>query len=113
VQFGRERKPPILSRPEAEAAIHRLARENKFLMADVVETDDAIMSEFELKMLVRNFDMRQVLETIKQGVINQGPTLDQYSEWRCRVKRRVAGRLVRVVVALSSDLSFMTLISVH
>ncbi len=113
VQFGRRRKPPTLSRPEAEAAIHRLARENKFLMAGVVETDDALMSEFELKMLVRGFDMRQVLETIKEGVINQGPRLDEYSEWRCRVKHRVAGRLVRVVVALSADLTFMTLISVH
>jgi hypothetical protein len=96
----------MLSRPEAEAAIHRLARENKFLMAGVVETDDAIMSEFELKMLVRGFDMRQVLETIKEGTVDQGPTLDEYSEWRCRVRRRVAGRLVRVVVALSSDLTF-------
>lgn len=113
MQFGRGRKPPMLSRPDAEAAIHRLAKENKFVMAGVVETDDAVMSEFELKMLVRGFDMRQVLETIKEGVINQGPALDQYSEWRCRVKRRVAGRLVRVVVALSSDLSLMTLISVH
>ena len=113
MQFGRRRKSPTLSRPEAEAAIHRLAKENKFLMAGVVETDDAIISEFELKMLVRGFDMRQVLETIKEGIINQGPALDQYSEWRCRVKRRVSGRLVRVVVALSSDLSFMTLISVH
>jgi hypothetical protein len=113
VQFGHRRKPPTLSRPEAEATIHRLAEQNKFAMAGVVETDEAIMSEFELKMLVRGFDMRQVLETIKAGVVNQGPRLDEFSEWRCRVKRRVAGRLVRVVVAISSDLTFMTLISVH
>ena len=82
-------------------------------MAGVVDTGEAIMSEFELKMLVRGFDMRQVLETIKEGVVNQGPRLDEYSEWRCRIKRRVAGQLVRVVVAISSDLTFMTLISVH
>jgi hypothetical protein len=82
-------------------------------MAGVVDTGEAIISDFELKMLVRGFDMRQVLETIKEGAVNQGPTLDEYSEWRCRVKRRVAGRLVRVVVAISSDLMFMTLISVH
>jgi hypothetical protein len=58
VQFGHRHKPPTLSRPEAEATIPRLAKENKFAMAGVVETDDAIMSEFELKMLVRGFDMR-------------------------------------------------------
>ena len=113
MQFGHRRKPPTLSRPEAEATIHRFAKENKFAMAGVVETDDAVISEFELKMLVRGFDMRQVLGTIKEGVVNQGPRLDEYSEWRCRVKCRVAGRLVRVVVAISADLSFMTLISVH
>jgi hypothetical protein len=82
-------------------------------MAGVVETDDGVITEFELKMLTRGFVMRQVLETIKQGVVNQGPALDEYAEWRCRVKRRVAGQLVRVVVALSSELTWMTLISVH
>lgn len=111
-----ERKPVINapSRPEAEEAIHRLAKENKFGMGPVFETEEGdLMIDFELKMLERGFTMRQVLETIKEGVVNQGPTRDEYGEWRCRVKRRVAGHLVRVVVAVSSDLTFMTLISVH
>jgi len=94
-----------LSRPHAENAVHRLAKQNKFGMAEA--------SQFELKMLERGFDMRQVLETIKEGVVNQGPSKDEYGEWRCRVKRRVAGRLVRVAVAISSDLTFLTLLSVH
>ena len=114
VPFGRKPKPPTLSRLEAEEAIHRLARESKYGMAGVYVTDeDEIFSDFELKMLERDFTMTQVMETIEGGVINQGPTRDEYGEWRCRVKRRVAGHLVRVVVAISSDLTFMTLISVH
>lgn len=94
-----------LPRPHAEGVIHRLAKQNQFGMSED--------SQFELKMLERGFDMRQVLETIKEGVVNQGPTKDDYGEWRCRVKRRVAGRLVRVALAISSDLTFLTLISVH
>ena len=83
-------------------------------MGAVFETEDGEWTtDFELKMLERDFTMRQVLETIKEGVVNEGPALDEYGEWRCRVKRRVAGHLVRVVVAISSDLTFMTLISVH
>lgn len=94
-----------LPRPIAEEVIHRLARENKFGMAE--------KEQFELKMLERGFDMRQVLETIKEGVVNQGPTMDEYGEWRCRVKRRVAGRSVRVAVAITPNITFLTLLSVH
>lgn len=46
--------------------------------------------------------MRQVIQTLSEGSINQGPTLDEFGDWRCRVKKRVAGRLVRVVVAIQS-----------
>jgi len=51
-------------------------------MASVVDNDEGTTTDFELKMIQRGFDMRQVLETIKEGVINQGPTLDEYGEWR-------------------------------
>lgn len=93
-----------LPRPVAEELIHRLARDGAFGM------DESL--DFTVKMLARGFTMRQVMETIKEGVVNQGPTRDEYGEWRCRVKRRVAGRLVRVVVAISGQ-RFLTLISVH
>ena len=101
-----------LPRPVAEETIHRLARENCFGM-DGADPESDEPCAFELKMLERGFDMRQVLETIKEGAINQGPTRDEYGEWRCRMRRRAAGRLVRVVVAISSGLTFLTLISVH
>lgn len=53
-------------------------------------------------MLERDISMRQVIQTLSEGSINQGPTLDEFGDWRCRVKKRVAGRLVRVVVAIQS-----------
>lgn len=96
-------QPPVMSRPHAEEVIHRLARAGKF----------EFIKDFSLKMRVGDFTMRQVLETIKEGSVNQGPELDELSEWRCRVRRRVAGRLVRVVVAISANLDSLTLISVH
>jgi hypothetical protein len=115
VPFGRRGKPPTLPRPEAEEIIHRLAKENKFgFGGPVYETEDGeTITDFELKMFEREFTMTQVLRTIEEGAVNQGPVLDEYGDWRCRVKRRVAGHLVRVVVAISSDRTFMTLISIH
>jgi len=114
VPFERRRKPPTISRPEAEDVIHRLAKDSKYVMAGMFETEQGnLCSDFELKMAERSFTMSQVIATIEEGAINQGPTLDEYGEWRCRVKRRVAGHLVRVVVAISSDLTLLTLISVH
>ena len=68
VPFKRQPKPPTLSRPEAEAAIHHLADANKFgFGGEVHETDDGTVTDFELKMLERGFTMGQVLETIKEG----------------------------------------------
>ena len=91
-----------LPRPHAEALIHRLAHENKFGWG----------SDFTSKLRARSFTMRQVIETLKGGTINQGPARDEYGEWKCRIKRRVAGRLVRVVVAIQGE-DWLTLISVH
>lgn len=91
-----------LPRPVAEATIHRLAREGRF----IIEPD------CKVKMEVRDFSMRQVLETMKEGSVNQGPTRDEYGDWRCRIRRRVSGRLVRVVVAIH-EMREMYVISVH
>jgi len=92
-----------LPRQLAEQEIRRLANEGKFV----------IEPHFREVLLERDFTMRQVLETLKLGCINQGPTLDTYGDWRCRLKRRVAGRLVRIVVALKPDFTDLYLVSVH
>jgi hypothetical protein len=91
-----------LPRPVAQELIHRLASEGQFTREP----------EFIRKQNEREFSMRQVLETIKLGSINQGPTLDECGDWRCRVKKRVAGRLVRIVLAIHS-MNYLYLVSVH
>jgi hypothetical protein len=57
----------------------------------------------------RDFTDRQVLI---EGSITQGPTRDECNDWRCRLRKRAAGRLVRVVVAIH-DMNFLYVISVH
>lgn len=60
----------------------------------------------------RDVPMRLVEETLLSGSINQGPTRDEAGEWRCRLKKRHAGRLVHVVVALSGH-DFMYVVTVY
>ncbi len=91
-----------LPRPMAEELIHRLACEGKFVCEPV----------FTAKLVERQFSTRQMLETIKAGAVNQGPWQDEFGDWRCRIKRRVAGRLVRVVVAIHG-MNLLYLISIH
>lgn len=94
--------PNRLSRPQAEALIHRLAEEGKFVIEPV----------FKVKARERDFSMKQVLETMKKGSVNQGPEVDECGDIRCRIKKRFAGSLVRVVVGIH-DLRLLYLISVH
>jgi hypothetical protein len=89
-------------RPHAEELIHRLALQGRFVLEPVCKT----------KMRIRDFSMRQVLETMKEGIINQGPRLDECGDWRCRLRKRHAGRLVRVIVAIH-NMDFLYVISVH
>jgi hypothetical protein len=44
-----------------------------------------------------------VLTAVKEGHITEGPRLDEYGAWRCKLKKRVAGKLIRVAVALEAD----------
>ncbi len=81
-----------LSRPAAQQRIRTLMAEGKY------DFDPHLFDEMDL----RDISMQQVLLTAEEGTVNQGPTLDEYSEWRCRLKKRVAGRLVRVVVAIQA-----------
>lgn len=91
-----------LSRPHAEQLIHQLAKNDAFIIEPVCK----------VKIRERDFTMRQVLKTMREGSINQGPGRDECGDWRCRIKKRVAGRTVRVVVAIH-DLRMLYVISVH
>jgi hypothetical protein len=93
---------PFLSRPLAEGLIHRLGREDRFVLEP-----DCIA-----KMRVRRFDAREVMTTLTQGSINQGPRRDECGDYRCRIRKRVAGRLVRVIVDIHA-MNFLYIISVY
>jgi hypothetical protein len=81
-----------LTRPAAQQRIRTFMAEGKY------DFDPHLFEQ----MILRDISMKQVLVTAEEGTINQGPTLDEYNEWRCRLKKRVAGRLVRVVVAIQA-----------
>ena len=84
--------PKGLTRPDAEALIHELAKESRNLAMEA--------PHFRERMRERGITMRQVLETLPEGRVDSEPTKDQYGDWRCVVKKRCAGRRVRVVVAI-------------
>jgi hypothetical protein len=63
-------------------------------------------------MLLRSITMRQVMTALQDGAINQGPQLDDYNDWRCRLRKRTSGRLVRVVVAIH-EMNFLYIVSVR
>jgi len=58
---------------------------------------------FKERLLHRKLNMRQVLETIKKGCPVGVPRLDQWGDWRIKLKKMAAGRTVQVVVAVKSD----------
>jgi Domain of unknown function (DUF4258) len=85
-----------------EAALRRI---RLFMEQGAFEFDPHLRES----MLERDISMRQVMTTVREGSINQGPTMDEYGEWRCRLRKRTAGRLVRVVVAIQpGGLLFVT-----
>jgi hypothetical protein len=58
---------------------------------------------FQQQLVERGLNMRQVLETVRKGCPVGTPTLDQWGDWRIKLRRKVAGRRVQVVVALKAD----------
>jgi hypothetical protein len=91
-----------LPRPVAEELIHSLAAKGQY----------TIEPHALEGMARRDISKRQVMETIGSGSVNQGPLMDEYNEWRCRLRKRTAGRLVRVVVAIH-EMRILYIISVH
>ena len=91
-----------LPRPNALELIRRLVNDGQF----------ALEPKAKMNVQERNFTMRQVLIALNEGSINQGPARDECNDWRCRLRKRAAGRLVHVVVAIH-DMSYVYVISVH
>jgi Domain of unknown function (DUF4258) len=55
------------------------------------------------RMEWRNLIMRQVLECIRNGNSAGEPIIDEYGDWRLKLRRLVAGRRIQVVVAIRED----------
>jgi Domain of unknown function (DUF4258) len=52
------------------------------------------------RMAERKVTMRQIFDVIRNGKACDGPTLDKYGDWRIKLKRFSAGRIVQVVVVV-------------
>jgi hypothetical protein len=58
---------------------------------------------FQQRLLQRKLNMRQVLETVRKGCVVGVPKIDKWGDWRIKLRRKVAGRRVQVVVAVKPD----------
>ncbi len=58
---------------------------------------------FQERMLEREIDMRSVLEVLRDGRPIGRANQDEYGDWRIKMRRKVAGRRVTVLVAVCLD----------
>lgn len=58
---------------------------------------------FQQRLAERGITMRQVLEVLRHGEVIHGPTKDKFKDWRIKLCRKVAGRRIKVVVAVKDD----------
>jgi hypothetical protein len=83
------------------------------LIRTLVAADEFVLEpKAKMNIRERGFTLRQVLTTLKEGQINQGPIRDECNDWRCRITKRCAGRIVHVVVAIHDECC-VYVISVH
>lgn len=55
--------------------------------------------------------MREILETLRKGEGVVTPTLDEYGDYRIKMRRIVSGKKIQVVVAVrEKDFSVITVI---
>lgn len=57
----------------------------------------------QLRMRERKVTIRQIFDVLREGKGIDGPTLDKYGDWRIKMKRFSAGRVVQVVVVVKED----------
>ena len=60
-------------------------------------------SHFRERLAKNRVSMRQVMEVLKEGTAVSVPKLDPYGDWRIKLRMKVAGRRVRVVVAVGEE----------
>lgn len=55
------------------------------------------------QMAASEMTMRQVIETLRHGAVTENPTKNEHGDWLCELRKRSAGRIVHLVVALSPE----------
>ena len=85
----------VPSREELVEKIRELAKETINLRFD--------HPHIQQRLAERGITMRQILEVLRHGRATSNPTPDGYGDWRIKLKRKVAGRRVQVVLAVKED----------
>ena len=75
--------------------VHQLAQDSENVFWDNPHVQD--------RMKERNVCSRQMLDVLRNGKGVDGPWLDKYGDWRIKLKRYTAGRIVQVVVAVKTN----------
>lgn len=57
----------------------------------------------QLRIRERKVTSRQIFDVLREGKGIDGPTLDKYGDWRIKMKRFSAGRVVQVVIVVKED----------
>ena len=87
---------------QASPQVGQLVQRVHALSADSANVRMGI-PHFQESLVDHRIDMRSVLEVLRNGRVIGLPELDQFGDWRIRMTRKVAGRRVVVVVAVSED----------
>ena len=94
VQFPIPAEPPE-SLEELVSKTHRIAQDSENVYWD--------SPHVQQRMKERNVTTRQMFDVLRNGKGIDGPKLDSYGDWRIKLKRFTAGRVVQVVVVVKKD----------
>ena len=96
-------KAPLESLDTLEKRVHELSQDSKNVL---FLTNHAKQRKKERKVI-----SRQIIDVLRFGKAISGPDLDSFGDWRIKLKRFSAGRLVQVVVVVGkSNLIVVTVI---
>ena len=90
------------SRAESPTADQLASRVHSLALADSLNVR-MNAPHFKQRMMERGINIRLVLEVLRSGRAVGRPELDEFGDWRIRMRRKVAGQRVTVVVAVCAD----------
>lgn len=94
-----EKFPKLVNQPESLEKLvertHRLAKNSENVYWD--------NPHVQLRMRQRKVTTRQMFDVLRNGKGIDGPKQDKYGDWRIKLKRYSAGRVVQVVVVVKKD----------